>query len=121
MAAILTLENLADQVLAYLDQVGITGTPKTVIYDTLRRVHNSRLTERKWNFMLWNEPQTITTVANQKFYSLHQEFLRPYWFFNRTQKLTMEQVYAGTILPDQGVIDYDTGFGTGDWTAATGS
>ncbi len=119
--AVQTVKNLRDQVLSYLDQAGVTGTPYTVITDTLRRVHNSRLTERKWNFMLWDATQTITTVVGQKFYSLHPEFFRPYWFFNRTLKQTMEQVYGSTLLPDQGVIDYDTSFGTGDWTAATGS
>jgi hypothetical protein len=119
--AILTFENLRDQVLYYLDQAGETGTPKTVIDDTLRRVHNSRLVERKWNFMLWDAQQTITTVVGQKFYSLHQEFFRPFYFYNRTTKRTMTQVNPGTILPTNGVIDYDTGFGGSDWTDQSGS
>lgn len=121
MPSILTFENLRDQVLNYLDQAGETGTPKDVIDDTLRRVHNSRLTERKWNFMLWDSLQTITTVVGQKFYSLHQEFFRPDFFYNRTTKKTMVQVHGGTILPSTGQVDYDSGQGSEDWTAQTGS
>lgn len=118
--AILTFKNLGDQVMNFLDQAGIVGTPRDVVDDTIRRVHNSRLIERKWNFMLWDAQQTLSTVAGQKVYSLHSEFLRPYWFFNRTTKRTMEQVYGSTLLPSDGVRDYDSGFGTGDWTAQTG-
>jgi len=121
MAAILTFENLRDQVTNYLDQAGETGTPKSVIDDTIRRVHNSRLTERKWNFMLWDAQQTITTVVGQKFYSLHQEFFRPLYFYNRTTKRTMRQATSATLVPTDGVVDYDSGFGVGDWTAQTGS
>jgi len=119
--AILTFKNLKDQVLNYLDQAGETGTPKDVIEDALRRVHNSRLVERKWNFMLWDAQQTITTVVGQKFYSLHQEFLRPLWFYNRSTHQTMEQLTAGTLMPVNSPIDYDTGFGQEDWTDSEGS
>jgi hypothetical protein len=120
--AILTFKHLRDQVLNYLDQAGETGTPASVIDDTLRRVHDARLTERKWNFMLWDAQQTLTTVSGTRFYSLHQEFLRPFWFFNRTTKRTMEQRTAGTLLPTtDDIVDYDTGMGSGDWTASTGS
>ena len=120
--AILTFKHLKDQVLNYLDQAGETGTPASVIDDTLRRVHNSRLTERKWNFMLWDAQQTLTTVVGQRFYSLHQEFFRPAWFFNRTTKRTMEQRTLGTLLPTtDDIMDYDTGMGSGDWTASTGA
>lgn len=122
MAEILTFENLTDQVLNYLDQAGETGTPKDVIEDAIKRVHSARLTERKWNFMKWDAPVTITTEVGQKFYSLHQEFFRPVFFYNRSTKRTMQQVTDGTLLPsDSGLeIDYDTGFGD-DWTDAEGS
>jgi hypothetical protein len=123
MAAVLTFENLIDQVLHYLDQAGETGTPRDVISDAIKRVHKARLTERKWNFMRWDSPQTITTMVGQKFYSLHQEFFRPVFFYNRTIKRTMEQVTDGTLLPAMSglEVDYDTGFGQEDWTDSTGS
>jgi hypothetical protein len=121
-SAILTFENLREQVLTYLDQAGETGTPKDVVEQTLRRVHNSRLTERKWNFMLWDSLQTITTEAGKKFYSLHQEFFRPDFVFNRTAKRTMVQVHGGTLLPATGQVDYDTALAAGgDWTDQQGS
>jgi hypothetical protein len=121
--AILTFKDLTDQVLNYLDLAGDTATTRDVVRDTIRRVHNSRLIERKWNFMLWDAQQTITTVVGQRFYSLHQEFFRPFYFYNRTTKRTMEQRTPSTRLPGgapDDSYDYDTGFGT-DWTAMTGS
>ena len=121
MSTVLTFENLREQVLTYLDQAGETGTPKEVVEQTLRRVHNSRLTERKWNFMLWDSLQPITTVVGQKFYSLHQEFFRSDFFYNRSTSRTMKQVHGGTLLPTSGQIDYDTGQGSPDWTQQSGS
>jgi hypothetical protein len=122
MPAILTFENLRDQVLYYLDQAGETGNPKQVVDDTLRRVHTARLAERKWNFMLWDGTVSLSTVVGQKFYSLHQEFFRPYYFFNRSTKRTMEQVVPSTLIPTvSNAVDYDTGFGLTDWTDAEGS
>lgn len=119
-----TRKQLRDQILAWLDQVGDTSTTKTVVDDTLRRMHRVRLTERKWNFMLWNELQTLTTVVNQRFYSLHQEFFRPLFFFNRTSKRLLAQATTETLVPSgysQLETDYDTGFGLADFTQATGS
>jgi hypothetical protein len=122
MSVVLTFEQLTNKVLNYLDQAGETGTPRDVVHDTIRSVHASRLTERKWNFMKWDALQTITTVVGQKFYSLHQEFFRPVYFYNRTAKQTMEQVIDETLLPAMSglEVDYDTGLGFEDWTQASG-
>lgn len=123
MAAIQTLKQIAEEVLTYLDQAGETSTSRNVVYDTIRRVHAARTTERKWNFMLWAEPQIITTVVGQVHYSLHQEFFRPVWFYNRTAKQFMEQNTEGTILPGVFNSDYnfDTASGTSDFLGLTGS
>lgn len=119
--AILTFKHLTDQVLNYLDQAGDTGTTRDVVQDTIRRVHNSRLTERKWNFMLWDSIQSIATVAGHKTYALHQEFFRPFYFYNNSTKRTMEQRTVANLLPpSDDPVDYDTGFGE-DWVNATGS
>ena len=125
MAAVETLKTLANQVLNYLDQNGDTGTTKNVVYDTIRRVHASRTTEQKWNFMLWSEPKTLTLVVGQRQYSLHQEFLRPLYFYSRTNKQFLTQVTEQTLLAGlRGYAvpyDFDVAAGAGtDWTNTSG-
>ena len=123
MAYIQTLKNIRDEVLNYLAQAGETNVTKDVIDDTIRRVHAARVTERKWNFMLWKEPQTITTVIGQKFYSLHQEFFRPKYLYNKTGKFFLEQHTEGTIVPAfaNDPYNFDQSGGGTDFTAITGS
>lgn len=124
MAVIKTLKGLADEVLNYLDQAGETGTTKDVVYDVLRQVHTNRVTERKWNFMLWHQPISFSTTPGVRRYSLHQEFFRPFYFFNSTIKSTMSQVTPNSLL--QNMASYPTDYDTAsiaavDWTTATGS
>lgn len=122
MSAIRTFGQLVGEVMAYLDQAGETGTTRDVVEDTIRRVHTSRVTERKWNFMLWSEPVTLTTVIGQRLYSLHSEFFRPQYFFNRTAKRTLIQATEQSLLSGLASMsfDFDTAGGGTDWTQSTG-
>jgi hypothetical protein len=79
-----TLSSLRNQVLAWLDEVGDTGTTKLLADYSINKSHATRLTSTNWPFMKWG-PITFSYVAGQKEYSLHQEFLRPSYFRNKTQ------------------------------------
>jgi hypothetical protein len=124
MHAIQTLSDMRNEVLNYLDQAGDTGTARSVIDDTIRRVHKARIAERKWNFMLWPEALTITTVVGQRLYRLHQEFFRPQFFFNTTTNRFLTQVAEETLLPSVNISDgwnQSTAGGSSNWTTAPGS
>lgn len=124
MADIRTFKQLRDEVLRFLDQAGETGTSKLVIDDTLRGVHTARLTERKWAFMLWDEPQTLTTVVGQRRYGLHQEFFRPLYFWNAATKNYVTQHVESNLQlsPYATATDYDRdGGAVTDWTTMVGT
>lgn len=80
-----TLESLRNQVLALVDETGDTGTTKTIVDNTLNQAQQLRLAAKPWPFLRW-EPLTFTTTAGTRRYPLHQEYYRPYYFFNRTKK-----------------------------------
>lgn len=78
-----TFKNLQDDVLNWLDEAGDTDTTLTLAKQAINTAHKKRVTQEKWPFMLWNKPQTFTTVSGQQSYALHQEFSRPSYFWNR--------------------------------------
>jgi hypothetical protein len=86
MAAIYTYADIQNQVLANLDETGTTGTTLTVVQNFLNAAQIARLASQPWSFMLWDQPETLTTTASDRFYALHPEFWRPHYFFNRTTK-----------------------------------
>lgn len=79
-----TLSSLRNQVLDWLDESGDTGTTKKLVDHSLNKSHATRLTATNWPFMKWG-PITFSFVSGQKEYSLHQEYLRPNYFKNKTQ------------------------------------
>jgi len=122
MADVRTLKQLADEVLNWLDKAGETGTPQDVVYDTIRRLHAARVTEKKWNFMLWSEPKSFSTVVGQRHYSLHQEFFRPVYFYNTSSRRFLEENNSNTFMAGiQPVPDWDFGVGGTNWTDAAGT
>jgi len=82
---LLTLVQLRDQFLACLDEAGDTGTTKTVADQFLNTAHRRRLTQANWPFLLWPVVQTITTAAGTQDYVLHEQFHKPFYFWNATQ------------------------------------
>ena len=68
-----TRDDLRDQVLRKLDEVGESATEDRV-EDALNHAVIQRLGSRKWPFLLWPAEVTITTVAAQQTYTLHSLF-----------------------------------------------
>lgn len=76
-----TFKNLRDQVLRMVDEIGETTTEE-LVKELMNQAHQVRCTERKWNFMLHPREVSLTAVAGQRTYTLHQEFGRPMYFYN---------------------------------------
>jgi hypothetical protein len=99
MARIQTFKQLQDEVLYWLDEAGTTGTTYTNVQAALNAAHVDILTRRDWNFMLWPIPQTFTTVSGTQRYSLHSEYYKPYYFFNRTTKAYLTETNSRQLGP----------------------
>lgn len=85
----MTFGQLRLEALGWLDEYSATSTDQSYlnVEAALKQAHITRLTEHRWKFMLYPGTHSITTVANQYDYSLHPEFLRPYWVRNATKKV----------------------------------
>ena len=104
-----TFKALRDQVLKWIDELG-ESTTEDIVKEVMNQSHSQRCTEKSWNFMLYPVAQTFTTVAGQRLYTLHQEFNRPLYFYNRTQKkfLTEHPSYQLVEHPDPILADSTT-------------
>ncbi len=89
---IATLKDLRDQCLAFSDQLGDSGTQKTLLNNCLNQAHRARLIEHRWPFMLWDNVETITLTAGTRIYPLHSEFQRPLYFYNRASDIYLQEV-----------------------------
>ena len=112
MAEPRTYSDLRAEVLAHLDESGDTGTTRTLVNYALTQAHEQRCAQFPWSFMLWPSMETFDTVASQRDYALHQEFLRPLYFRNRTTRrylseipLRMLQATAADWINDSGTAD----------------
>lgn len=97
----LTFGQLRTEVLGWLDEASASSTTATYINveNALKQAHTLRLTEENWKFMLWPRYETFSTVAGQRIYSLHQEYLRPYIFRNTTRNVPLTETPARNINP----------------------
>lgn len=95
----LTYKELRDEVLAWLDESGSTTTTLTNVNNALNEAHRRRLTAETWPFMIWDTPETFTLAASDQLYTLHHEFHRPLYFFNRNKKVYLKEVPARTLAP----------------------
>jgi hypothetical protein len=78
--------DLQDETLRHLDEATATGaTTRALVKDFLNQAHRYRCTNERWPFMLWEGAETFTTVAAQSAYTLHPEFHRPLYMWNRTR------------------------------------
>lgn len=92
-----TFRHLRDQVLKWIDELGETTT-EDIVKEVMNQAHSQRCTEKSWNFMLYPVAQTFTTVAGQRLYTLHQEFNRPLYFYNRTQKKFLTEKQGAQLI-----------------------
>ena len=93
----LTYLDLQNKVLRSLDEAGDTGTTQAIAQDYIQAAHNWRVTGSPWPFMLWPDVETFTTVANQRYYPLHQEFHRLLWVRNRGSKEYLREAPFRTL------------------------
>lgn len=105
----LTLGQLRSELLTWLDETSAAATSSTYLNVTaaLKQAHVLRLTEDPWKFMLWPSEVSLTTVANQQVYTLHQEFLRPYTMRNSTRHVWMTETPSRNLASDSIDIDRD--------------
>lgn len=98
----LTFGQLRAEALGWLDESSATVADQSYanVDAALKESHTRRLVEDNWKFMLYPKTHTLTTVANQQTYSLHQEFLRPYWFRNTTSRVWLIETPSRNIAPD---------------------
>lgn len=98
MAPVLTYKNLQDKVLNWLDETGDTSTTLVLVKNALTNAHKKRIAQERWPFMVWGSPELINIVAGQQVYTLHPEYLRPVYFWNRTQLDYVTQYNEATLL-----------------------
>jgi hypothetical protein len=109
MAAVQTFKNLQDQVLAWLDEAGDTGTTLTLVKNALNNANRLRATQERWSWMKWDTPALLTTVVGQSLYTLHSEFFRPDYFWNRTQLDYVQAFNDSTKVSSGADPNNDTG------------
>jgi hypothetical protein len=79
-----TLKNLEDQVLAWLDEAGDTGTTQTNVRNAINFAHQQRCNLDRWTFMQ-SPPLAFNLVSGQTCYTIDSAFGRPLYFFNITK------------------------------------
>ena len=89
---IYTLKDLRAQVLRHLDEDGDTGTTKTLVNNLLNQANHNRAMEFASQFLVWDLPVTLATEVGRQTYALHEEFMRPMYFFNRATKEYLREV-----------------------------
>lgn len=108
----MTFGELRLEVLGFLDEYAATSADQSYlnVEAALKQAHITRLTEDRWKFMLYPGSHTLTTAANTTDYSLHPEFMRPYWFRNTTRKVWLVETPARNYETDNvdPVTDVDT-------------
>jgi hypothetical protein len=90
-------------VLRLIDETNDAAT-EAVVGDLMNAAYMQRLKEQRWPFMMWGNTETLTTVAGQKTYSLHQEFGTPIQFYNQTAQMKMVELPQRDLLnqfPDE--------------------
>jgi len=107
--AVKTYKNLQDEVLAWLDEVGDTGTTRTLVQNGLNNANRLRATQERWTWMKWDSPVTFSTVIGKEVYPLHQEFFRPYYFWNQTQADFIQEHNDSTLASSRTDPNVDTG------------
>lgn len=97
---IYTLKDLRDQCLRYVDEDGDTGTTKTLFTNLLNQANQNRAMEFASMFLVWDVPATFDTEVGRQVYPLHEEFTRPLYFFNRTNKSYLNEVPERQLGPE---------------------
>lgn len=97
---ILTLKDLRDQCLRYVDEDGDTGTTKTLFNNLLNQANHNRAMEFPSMFLVWDIPSLLLTEVGRQTYALHEEFGRPLYFYNRTAKSYLKEIPERQLGPE---------------------
>ena len=95
-----TLKDMRDVVLRRLDEAGDTGTTKALANDLLNQSNQFRAMEYASAFLVWDIPCFFATQAGIQIYALHEEFMRPLYFFNRATKGYLKEVPERQLGPE---------------------
>lgn len=107
-----TFKNLRDQVLRIVDESGETTTDE-LVKELMNQAHQARCLERKWHFMLHPREVSFSTVAGQRTYTLHPEFMRPLYFYNATtNEYLVEVPYTQIAEQEDSLNSLASGTGT---------
>jgi hypothetical protein len=98
---ILTFRNLYEQVAAQNDERTSTDTTRDLCKEYVNAAHTQRCVEYANPFLIWHQEETLSTVADQRVYPLHQLFDRPLYFYNRTSKQWVMETPNRTLSPDE--------------------
>lgn len=105
-----TFKNIQDEVLSWIDESDDSNdTVLTNVKNAINQAHMARLQGMQWNFMLWPTPLTFSTVAGVQTYSLHSQFVKGYYFFNRNSKQYLREMNSRQIGPSGMRWNTDTG------------
>lgn len=78
--------------MSLMDEASDTGSTKTNVDNMINLAQQQRCMADRWPFMEWQKPVTFPLVSGQQYYSLHQAFGRPKYFFNQTKKVFLQEV-----------------------------
>ncbi len=107
----MTIGALHSELLGWLDESNALTTSSTYLNASaaLKQAHTLRVTEDQWKFMLWPGEASFTTTLNRQVYSLHQEFMRPYYMRNYSRKQWMVETPSRNLTDDSIDMDLDQG------------
>lgn len=71
---------------------------RDLVKDAINTVQRKVLTERRYQFMIWPKVETLSLVANQKFYALHPQFAQLWYGQNENTGDWLEEISAGGIV-----------------------
>jgi len=88
-----TFRAIYNQVLRYFDEEGATATSTTrlIVEDAVNSALQQRWAQHPWTFKLWPREETLTTVAGQRYYSLHPQCDRLLWMYNTATKQYVQE------------------------------
>jgi hypothetical protein len=100
MSQAITFYELRREVLRYLDEAGDTGTTYDLAGQLLNQAHRRRVMMFPSAFLVWPYRATFATAVGRQEYALHEEFMRPLYFFNTTAKLYLKEVPERQLGPE---------------------
>lgn len=100
MSTSYTFKELRDEVLRTLDEAGDTSTTKALVSTYINQAHQYRCFQLANQLLVWPYRATLTTEVGRQEYALHEEFMRPLYFYNVDAKRYMKEVPDRQLGPE---------------------